>query len=144
MARLRFISAAGALLLLTSCAAYTSGLQLDALNQTVPSGSKFTQRLTVEYRDLANFDNDQLDSYVNAEHFSRKGLKAAMGQVVPPENPTEWSIGEGPAGQLLMERQKLVDLLDNGGREIAPDIAAVGAGAVRLLGGTCRQGRRRR
>ena len=119
------VSATGALFLLASCAPYTSQLQRDALNQTVPSGSLFTQRLTVEYRDLANFDAEELDSSENGAHFSRKGLEAATGQVVAPEDPAKWNIADGEAGQLLQDRGKLVDLLNKGGREAAPDAAAV-------------------
>ena len=54
MAKKRFVPAGLALLLLASCAPYTARLQLDTLNQTVPSGSLFCQRLAVEYRDLSD------------------------------------------------------------------------------------------
>ena len=125
MAKIRLVTATGAFLLLASCAPYTSQLQRDTLNQTVPSGSPFAQRLAVEYRDLANFDAEELDSSENGAHFSRKGLKAATGQNVPPENPTDWHIADGEAGQMVQDRMKLIDLLDKGGREAAPDAAAV-------------------
>jgi OOP family OmpA-OmpF porin len=125
MGKFRLLAVALALLSLTSCAAYTARVQLDALNKAVPSGSPFTQRLTIEYRDLANYDETELMSYVNAEHFSRKGLKSAKGEIVPPENPSEWHISPNDIDNLLESRQKLVDLLDNGGREDSPDMAAV-------------------
>ena len=125
MGKFRLLTVAAALLSLTSCAAYTARVQLDALNKAVPSGSPFTQRLTVEYRDLANYDETELMSYVNAEHFSRKGLKSAKGEIVPPENPSEWHVPPADIDTLLESRQKLVDLLDNGGREDTPDMAAV-------------------
>jgi OOP family OmpA-OmpF porin len=117
----RFVTAASALLL-ASCAA---NLELDTLNQTVPSGSPFNQRLSVEYRDLANFDNDVLYSYGNTEIFARKGLRAATGETVLPEDPAQWSISDGEAGQLVQDRQKLLNLLDNGGRKEAPIPGAV-------------------
>jgi OOP family OmpA-OmpF porin len=125
MGKFRLLLITGAMLALTSCAAYTARVQLDALNKAVPSGSPFTQRLTVEYRDLANYDETELMSYVNAEHFSRKGLKSAKGEIVPPENPSEWHVSPNDIDNLLESRQKLVDLLDNGGREDTPDMAAV-------------------
>jgi OOP family OmpA-OmpF porin len=125
MANLRLASATGALLLLASCAPYTSQIQRDTLNQTVPSGSPFTQRLTVEYRDLANFDAEELDSSENGAHFSRKGLETAMGTVVMPENPDDWSIADGEKGQLQQDRMKMLDIFDKGGRKAAPDAAAV-------------------
>ena len=125
MSRIRLFLVMGVLAGLTSCAAYTARVQLDALNKAVPSGSPFTQRLMVEYRDLANYDETELMSYVNAEHFSRKGLKSAKGEIVPPENPSEWHITANDMDSLLESRQRLVDQLDNGGREETPDMAAV-------------------
>jgi OOP family OmpA-OmpF porin len=125
MAKKRVVPAGLALLLLASCAPYTARLQLDTLNQTVPSGSLFCQRLAVEYRDLANYDYEELDSYENAAHFSRKGLEASMGTVVLPEDPDQWHISDGDAGQMVQDRQKMLTLLDNGGRAQAPNPAAV-------------------
>jgi OOP family OmpA-OmpF porin len=125
VAKTRILLSLLSVLILASCAAYTARVNLDELNKTVPSGSEFTQRLTVEYRDLANYDENELMSYVNAEHFSKKGLKTAHGEVVPPENPSEWNISSDQMDALLSGRQKLVDMLDNGGREQAPDLAAV-------------------
>ena len=124
MAKIGLVSATGVLFLLASCAPYTSQLQRDALNQAVPSGSLFTQRLAVEYRDLAN---SMRKSWIARKRgsLSRKGLEAASGQLVSPEDPAKWSIPDGESGQLLQDRGKLVNLLNKGGREAAPDAAAV-------------------
>ncbi len=125
MARFRFVLTVGALIPLSACALYTSHEQLEALNHAVPNGSKFTARLTVEYRDLANQDADKFDDYVDAQHFSRKGLRAATSENVLPEQLSDWSISDSATGSLTDSRQKLMDLLDHGGRTGAPDFSAV-------------------
>ncbi len=125
MAKLRFGLTVAALIPLSACAVYTAHEQLEALNHAVPNGSQFTNRLTVEYRDLANQDNDKFDDYVDADRFSRKGLISATSKITLPENPTDWSLPDGVAGIMLQSRKELIDLLDNGGRKGAPEFAAV-------------------
>ena len=110
---------------LGACTVYTSHEQLTALNYTVPSGAPFVQRLAVEYRDMANQYHDQFDDYDDAAHFSRKGLQAASGEAVLPEEPTDWRIADDQLDGMHQGRDSLIDLLDHGGRDKAPDFSAV-------------------
>jgi OOP family OmpA-OmpF porin len=125
MAIPRFIFTLCALIPLTGCAVYTAHEQLDALNQSVPSGSAFDQRLAVEYRDMANQDNDHFLDYEDAAHFSRKGLKAAAGETVLPEDPDDWWISDNDKDGMTQGRQTLLAVLDGGGRDRAPTFSAV-------------------
>ena len=60
----------------------------------------------------------------DAALFSRKGLDAASGKVVLPENPDDWSVGDQADG-MKQGRQTLIDLLDHGGRDLAAEFSAV-------------------
>lgn len=114
-----------AIVTLTGCAAFTSQQQVDALNAATPQGSAFSQRLTLEYRDFATFEQEEMFDYTDAEHFARKGLTAASGELVAPEDPGVWQIPEGIRAELDQARQQLIAALDSGARDLAPNEAAI-------------------
>ena len=62
------------------------------------------------------------------DYFSRKGIAAQHGALVPPEDNTNWAIPlEQPYGfrtQMAQSRARLVNDLDNGGRDRFPGLAA--------------------
>ena len=104
---------------------YIAHEQLTALNYAVPSGSPFVQRLAVEYRDMANQYHDQDNDMSDAAHFSRKGLEAASGQAVLPEDPVDWRIADSQLDGIHQGRDSLISVLNHGGREKAPEFSAV-------------------
>ena len=118
MSKFRVVLTAAMLLPLGACGVYNAHEQKIALNYAVPNGSPFTQRLTVEYRDMAN-------EGIDPDHFSRKGLEASISRNVLPESPTDYSISDGVSGTILQNRTQLIDLLDHGGRNGAPIFSAV-------------------
>jgi OOP family OmpA-OmpF porin len=61
----------------------------------------------------------------DAAHFSRKGLEAASGKIVLPEDPTDWRIADNQLDGMHQGRDTLVSLLDQGGRDKAPEFSAV-------------------
>lgn len=95
-----------------------------------PNASPFNQALTKEYASLADSlmktDNDPADS----DYFARKGIAAAHGAVVPPENDANWGIAtpvDAPVGYRVLlgdARKRLVADLDGGARERQPQLAA--------------------
>lgn len=88
------------------------------------AGTPFTQALTQEYRSLTLFDADQDKDWFNAYIFAAKGLAAARGETVLPENPSNWHVIPSQAAELQDARGKLLAALDGGGRTRLPDVAA--------------------
>lgn len=88
-------------------------------------GTPFTQALTDEYRAAATHEAEVEYEWNHAAIFARKGLKAARGEVVMPEELNAW--GEIPAprvGELSDARMRLVGYLNDGVRERVPAPAA--------------------
>ena len=88
------------------------------------AGTPFTQALTQEYRSLTLFDADVDNDWPNAYIFAAKGLAAAQGQVVLPENTANWDLTAPQRSEIDGGRAKLITALDNGGRTRLPDVAA--------------------
>lgn len=106
----------------------TEGWNLAAVKAAAsPNAGSFTAALTAEYAALATaLDRD--GDVVDADYFARKGLAAAHGVVVPPEDNSNWAIPlEEPYGlrtKLAQARARLMAALGGGARERAPALAA--------------------
>ncbi|MBI3515324.1 MAG: OmpA family protein, partial [Proteobacteria bacterium] len=88
------------------------------------AGTPFTQALTQEYRSLTLFDADQDKDWPNAYIFAAKGLAAARGENVLPENPANWRSTPSQRAELDNARGRLIAALDGNGRTRLPDVAA--------------------
>ncbi|MGE3935134.1 MAG: OmpA family protein [Rhodospirillaceae bacterium] len=76
-------------LMLAGCG-YTT---VDALNKTpTPPSQNFSGYLADDYKSFANYEGYQMYDWPDAQHFANKGLAAAKGQAVPPEDPGKWKI----------------------------------------------------
>lgn len=112
-------------LLIAACSGASSNNTVDALNKAQAVGSPFTKTLASEYRDYANNLQDNLLEHSDAIHFARKGLAAASGVVVMPETLDDWDLGDRDLVEMTTARAALVDALENGGRELVSDKAAI-------------------
>ncbi len=106
----------------------SEGMNLSAVRAAAPqSPATFNQALASDYADYAGTLHQQGD-WVDVDHFSRKGLAAADGQAVPPENQARWlvplEVPEKFRSQLSDGRGRLVSALDGGARDRAPAVAA--------------------
>jgi OOP family OmpA-OmpF porin len=106
----------------------TAYWNLGAVTAAAPqSPSGFTAAVASEYAALAASLNKNGD-VVDADYFARKGLAAAGGTVVPPEDNSNWAIPrEQPDGfrtKLAQARARLLAALDGGARDRAPALAA--------------------
>lgn len=112
----RFIGVLGTLGLLTGCASNIK--QMETVQAT--GGTAFTQALTEEYRGFVAHEKDERD-WSAADYYARKGLAAAAGDVVLPEE-----VGEvGDHTQALTDaRAQLMAALDGGARDANPTVAA--------------------
>ncbi len=112
-------------LLIAACSGTSSNTTVDALNKAQAVGSPFTKTLASEYRDYANNLQDNLLDHTDAIHFARKGLAAASGVVVMPETLDDWDLADRDLVEMTTARAALVDALENGGRELVSDKAAI-------------------
>ena len=116
MKLVRFLGVLGAVGLLSGCASNIK--QIEEVQAT--GGTPFTQALTEEYRSFVAHEKDERD-WSAADYFAIKGLAAAGGQVVLPEEVGD--VGEhGPA--LTDARARLMAALDGGARDSNPQVAA--------------------
>jgi OOP family OmpA-OmpF porin len=117
-------SGVAALLFLSACATFTAGPELQSLRESAPEGTAFSQALSREYLVLANFEADEMVDWRDAQRFTRKGLRAAKGEMVPPEDFMNWRIPAGEQATLAAARARLMAALGAGAPEAAPDNAA--------------------
>jgi OmpA-OmpF porin, OOP family len=106
----------------------SESLNLSAVRAAAPqSPATFDQALASDYADYANTLH-QDHNYVDVDYFSRKGLAAAKGQAVPPEEQSRFlvplEVPEKFRSQLVDGRSRLVTALDGGARDRAPGVAA--------------------
>jgi OOP family OmpA-OmpF porin len=85
-------------------------------------GSAFTQALTEEYRTFVAHEANEDYDWSGADYYARKGLAAAGGEVVLPEEVT--GVSDGHAGALSDARSRLTAALDSGARDGNPQAAA--------------------
>ncbi len=98
---------------------------IERLRETTPSGgTQFTQALASEYRDFTIFEADEMYDWPDADYFARKGLAAAGGKVVLPEDLANWDLPADKVGELSNARSRLIAALDGGARDSNPAIAA--------------------
>src|SRR5690242_14955719 len=116
MRLLTIIGALGALGILAGCT--TNIAQMESVQAT--GGTPFTQALTEEYRAFVADEKAERD-WDAADYFAIKGLSAAGGQVVLPEEVPQ--AGDHTAA-LTDGRARLIAALDGGARDGSPAAAA--------------------
>ena len=117
----RYVSLFGGAALLAGCSVYGN---LTELQNTDRTGTDFTKALAGEYQEFSEFEMYDMRDYVDADHFARKGLRAAGGEVVLPEDPATWNEPEDRMSVLTAARSRLLAALDGGGRDRFPAEAA--------------------
>lgn len=106
MQRITKIAMAASLLLVTAC----TTASLEELRRTTPSGDPFHAALSQEYLAFAESEATQYD-WGSSKHFADKGLAAAYGRDVAPEDPAEWGIEEQYMSALLGARDQLLSVM---------------------------------
>jgi OOP family OmpA-OmpF porin len=120
MKALKLLAVLGAVGFLAACST-----DLDRIRTTEASGgTPFTQALTTEYRDLAVFEADEMFDWRDAGYFARRGLAAAGGEVVQPEDPANRDLPADSLGEITDIRGRLLAALDGGARDSKPELAA--------------------
>ena len=97
---------------------------LERLQKTEPTGTPFTQALAKEYQAFAEFEAYKMADWIDQQYFARKGLRAASGEVVAPEELSGWNLPEDKIDELAAARSRLIGALNKGGRINHPEDAA--------------------
>jgi len=113
---IKVIGAVAALGLLAGCVS-----NIDEVGKAKGTGSAFTQALTEEYKSFVAEEHDEYD-WSAADYFARKGLAAAGGQAVQPEELGNYDLGDS-ASEITAARARLMTDL-NTGRDAKPAVAA--------------------
>ena len=114
------IGPVAALMTLGACA----GTDIEMMRNTETKGPAFTRALAEEYRKITLFEKDEMYDWSDAGRFARKGLRAANGEVVEPEQIGDWNLPPDGVDELTSARAQLVALLDKTARNKAPKEAA--------------------
>jgi OOP family OmpA-OmpF porin len=114
-----------ALVVLAGCSSRMDAVSM--LDRAQPVGSPYTKYLADEYRILADSLSGGFGGHYffsQGQYIARKGLAAVDGMIVEPETLNNKNVSMVEAAEMAEARGKLVEALDAGGRERAPDIAA--------------------
>ena len=101
------------------------GDEMDRAREMQPGGTSFDSYLAREYRDFFLFEADEMYDWIDADYFAGKALSAQAGNGVQPEEPADWNIDEAHMPALTSARQDLMAAFSQGGREKAPEAAAI-------------------
>jgi OmpA-OmpF porin, OOP family len=118
MMNMKILGALAALALLAGCTS-----NIDNLAAAKGTGSPFTQALTSEYQAYVAEEKSEYD-WPNADHFAQKGLLAAGGANVEPEDLANWDIPADKQAELAAARTRLMTALNSGARDAKPADAA--------------------
>ncbi len=120
MRTMRYLSLVAGAGLLAGCI----GLDVEQINEVEAVGNPFTQQLTVEYRDLANFEAFEMNDWSDADRYGRKGVAAANGEVVLPDDLSIRSLPSDAVNEVEDARGRLTSALDGNARANFPVEAA--------------------
>jgi len=128
MRRIRLFASFLALAMLSGCAGFGGVSDINNLRGADATGDAFTRQLTGEYRQITLFEADEMMDWRDAGRFARTGLRAADGEVVPPEAIEDWDLPEAYVGIMTASRAELVGLLDASARTKHPELAGTAQG----------------
>ena len=98
-----------ALILILGLAACTTA-SLEELRRATPTGDPFLSALSQEYLSFSESEAAQYD-WPDSKHFADKGLKAAYGTMVGPEELANWKLKPEALSELSAARELLVKTL---------------------------------
>lgn len=116
MAKISYMACAAALLL-GGCTTYS----LEELRRAEPAGSDFQKALARQYLAFADVEAKAYD-WVDSAYFADKGLAAAYGHDVAPEEVSGWSIPDSLRPAMEEARAALTEALNHAGEK--PEAAA--------------------
>jgi OOP family OmpA-OmpF porin len=104
--------------------AFSADGNIESAKMAGPPTQPFNAALQQEYIVIAEREVAEAD-WEHGDLFARKGIAAGSGEMVMPEETANWMLPDDKAQVFADARASLVSALDGGGREIAPDEAAI-------------------
>lgn len=109
------LAAVSAFAVLAGCAvtndSFTSKAAVDQLVNAETTGSAFAQALAAEYRELAKFEQYKMFDYDSAQHYADKGMSAAGGNEIAPDEVSVYVEPEDKVAELEGARQVLLNMI---------------------------------
>lgn len=98
---------------------------VDELQARTITGDSFDAELARDYRELVEYEWNEMYDWYDAENHAAKGNMAAEGMTPMPYVPAAWNIeSQSNLRELESARAQLVSALDNGGRANFPKLGA--------------------
>ncbi len=119
-----FKTVAAALVLLCMLTACDSTLPLRELRTAQPTGDAYQKALAADYRGFAAMKEARYDWWTS-NYFANKGLMAAYGRDVEPEQPANWDIPQPQLPEFTDARGKLMQAIVTN-RSTQPEMTASG------------------
>lgn len=102
-------------------ACYSSNV--DRLEATPATGSDLSRSFSEEYRQLARYERDQMYDWRDVTHYSDKGLRAAGGEEVMPNEVESRRLAADKRDEILAARRDLVRMIGAGAAADEPRLA---------------------
>jgi len=109
---------------LSGCTYFGSYFEVQELNKAQPKGPAFTQALTQEYKDRANYSQNVAYNYEEAYRVADRGLTTADGKPVAPYVLQDFDLPANQQQEIAKARTDLDSALKGGARDRAPKEAA--------------------
>lgn len=116
--------ALAALALLCMLSGCDSTHSLRELRSVSPTGDAYHKALAINYRDFAVLKETRYDWWTS-KYFADKGLMAAYGRDIEPEEPANWEIAKTQLPEFNDARAKLMTAIANN-RSTQPNLTASG------------------
>jgi len=120
-------AAFGMTVLLAACATPWEVNDVNEIMAAPPpaTGTAFTKALFAEYKAAATYEAKEEYEWDDAAVFASKGLRAAAGEVVAPEElGVNWTVPAGRVKEVSDARARLIGYFGNGSRERVPAASA--------------------
>jgi OOP family OmpA-OmpF porin len=111
-----------ALLTLALVSACDTTASLGELREAQPVGDDYSKALAASYRDMAEQEATAYE-WEDSERYADKGLMAAYGHEIEPEDPTNWELSPAAAPEFNEARAKLIEAIA-ANRSTQPEMAA--------------------
>ncbi len=98
--------------------------KISELEKAPRTQHEFNNALANEYESLAKKEENIYNDSIDARHFAVKGLQAAAGMMVLPEDPARWTVDKKALPMLMAARERMLFALARGGRFIEPELGA--------------------
>jgi outer membrane protein OmpA-like peptidoglycan-associated protein len=126
MKLLRLLFALVALSAISACASPMQVSEVQAVTAAVApiEGSTFAKALFEGYQQRARHEAEVEHEWRHAVIFARKAARIATGEIVAPEELSQWDLPEAAVPLLADARARLMGHLDQGARDRVPEAAA--------------------